>query len=153
MMKRIFVSCLLVFISLICTSYTPGETSNNLKVTPVKELELNEENFYLVCKIYDIKFPEIVYAQARLESGNFKSKLFQTKNNFLGLYNSRIKDFYKFDHWTDCLLGYRDLLQFKYTGDDNQETYYKFLKDLPYAMDPEYTQKVRKIAKNIRIEI
>ena len=148
-MKKLFVSCLLVFISLICTSYTPKESHMDIThIQPIHTLELNRENFFLVCKIYSIKFPEIVYAQARLESGNFKSKLFRTKNNFLGLYNSRIKDFYEFNHWTDCLLGYRDLLQFKYTGDDHYETYYKFLKELPYAMDPKYIQKVRKIAGN-----
>jgi flagellum-specific peptidoglycan hydrolase FlgJ len=101
-----------------------------------------------VCYIHDIKFPDIVYAQARLESGNFKSKLFQTKNNFLGLYNSRINDFYEFEHWTDCLIGYKDLLQFKYKGDNNRETYFTFLKELPYAMDPNYITKIRNMAEN-----
>lgn len=153
-MKKIAVIILICIIGLVFSSLT---TMTHLKpdyvVVPIDRLELNKENFFLVCEIYDIKFPEIVYSQARLESGNFKSKLFQTKNNFLGLYNSRIKDFYEFDHWTDCLLGYKDLLQFKYNGDDNQETYYKFLKELPYAMDPEYTQKVREIAKSTQIKI
>ena len=115
-------------------------------VSAINELELNKENFFLVCKIYEVQFPEIVYAQARLESGNFKSKLFQTKNNFLGLYNSKIKDFYEFDHWTDCIKGYKTLLQFKYKGDNNIETYYEFLINLPYAQDPNYTQKIRKMA-------
>lgn len=153
-MKKVLISVLLFTIGLLFSSSTIKPTIEREYVTvPIDKLELNKDNFFLVCKIYDIKFPEIVYAQARLESGNFKSKLFQTKNNFLGLYNSRIKDFYEFDHWTDCLLGYRDLLQFKYNGDDNQETYYKFLKDLPYAMDPEYIQKVRRITENVRVEI
>ena len=148
-MKKIIVSVLLCTIGLLFSSSTIKPTIEREYVTvPIDKLELNKDNFFLVCKIYDIKFPEIVYAQARLESGNFKSKLFQNKNNFLGLYNSRIKDFYEFDHWTDCLLGYRDLLQFKYNGDEHHETYYKFLKELPYAMDPEYIQKVRKIAGN-----
>lgn len=153
-MKKVLISVLLSTIGLLFSSSTIKPTIEREYVTvSIDKLELNKDNFFLVCKIYDIKFPEIVYAQARLESGNFKSKLFQTKNNFLGLYNSRIKDFYEFDHWTDCLLGYRDLLQFKYNGDDNQETYYKFLKDLPYAMDPEYIQKVRRIAKSTQIKI
>lgn len=152
-MKKVLISLLLCVIGLLCSSSSIKSVEHEYIVKPIKELDLTKENFFLVCKIYDIKFPEIVYAQARLESGNFKSKLFQTKNNFLGLYNSKIKDFYEFDHWTDCLLGYRDLLQFKYTGDDNQETYYKFLKDLPYAMDPEYIKKVRKITESIHIKI
>lgn len=148
-MKKVLISVLLFTIGLLFSSSTIKPTIEREYVTvPIDKLELNKDNFFLVCKIYDIKFPEIVYAQARLESGNFKSKLFQTKNNFLGLYNSKIKDFYEFDHWTDCLLGYRDLLQFKYNGDEHYENYYTFLKELPYAMDPEYIQKVRKIAGN-----
>lgn len=152
-MKKVLISLLLCVIGLLFSSSSIKPIEHEYIVKPIEELDLTKENFFLVCKIYDIKFPEIVYAQARLESGNFKSKLFQTKNNFLGLYNSKIKDFYEFDHWTDCLLGYRDLLQFKYTGDDNQETYYKFLKDLPYAMDPEYIKKVRRITESIHIKI
>ena len=148
-MKKIVVLTLICVVGLLFSSSTIKPTIEREYVTvSIDKLELNKENFFLVCKIYDIKFPEIVYAQARLESGNFKSKLFQSKNNFLGLYNSKIKDFYEFDHWTDCLLGYRDLLQFKYNGDEHYETYYTFLKELPYAMDPEYIQKVRKIAGN-----
>ena len=147
-MKKIVVSVLICIIGLVVSSSTTITQLNpNYVVVPIDRLELNKENFFLVCQIYDIKFPEIVYAQARLESGNFKSKLFQTKNNFLGLYNSKIKDFYEFDHWTDCLLGYKDLLQFKYEGDENvQNYYYKFLKELPYAEDPNYISKVKRIA-------
>lgn len=146
-MKRILSSLIIVFTSLITTSFT-DKYSNSISIPKqdIKELELTKENFFLVCKIYEVKFPEIVYAQARLESGNFKSKLFHTKNNFLGLYNSRIKDFYEFSHWTDCIKGYKTLLQFKYTGSDDYESYYKFLKELPYAMDPNYIQKIRKLS-------
>ena len=145
MVKKLIISALIVIVSLSTTSFIEP-TKIDIEVVDVKTLELNKENFFLVCHIHDIKFPDIVYAQARLESGNFKSRLFQTKNNFLGLYNSRKKDFYEFEHWTDCLIGYKDLLQFKYTGDDNIETYYKFLIELPYAQDPLYTTKVKRIA-------
>lgn len=131
---------------LLTTSSTVRIPEKDYATVPITKLELNKENFFLVCEIYEVQFPEIVYAQARLESANFKSKLFETKNNFLGLYNSKVKDFYEFGHWTECIRGYKDLLQFKYTGDEQIENYYQFLIDLPYAMDPQYITKVKKIA-------
>lgn len=148
MLKKIISFIVIIIVSLSTVSFVEPNKLPIDKTVDMKNLELNKENFYIVCYIHDIKFPDIVYAQARLESGNFKSKLFQTKNNFLGLYNSRKNDYYEFEHWTDCLLGYRDLLQFKYKGDDNKETYYTFLKELPYAMDPNYITKIRKMAEN-----
>jgi hypothetical protein len=148
MFKKIISFIAVMSLSLTATSFVEPNELPIDKTIDIKELELNKENFFIVCYIHDIKFPDIVYAQARLESGNFKSKLFQTKNNFLGLYNSRINDFYEFEHWTDCLIGYKDLLQFKYKGDNNRETYFTFLKELPYAMDPNYITKIRNMAEN-----
>lgn len=146
-MKKIVISLFIITISIISTSSVSVPIVQHYgNVVSIDKLSLNKDNFFLVCDIYDIQFPEVVYAQARLESGNFKSKLYQTKNNFLGLYNSRKKDFYEFEHWTDCLKGYKELLQFKYKGDDDIQNYYKFLKELPYAEDPNYISKVKRIA-------
>lgn len=107
-------------------------------------LDLSKENFEYVCLMYNIKHPEIVYAQAQLESGYFTSKVFRTKNNFLGLYNSKIHDYYAFDHWTDCLLTYKAYVQNKWDGNGD---YYQFLIDLPYAMDPNYIFKIKRLVK------
>lgn len=145
-MRKVIMFLFICNFGLLATSSTVRIPTKDYTTAPITELELNKENFFLVCQIYDVQFPEIVYAQARLESGNFKSKLFETKNNFLGLYNSKTKDFYEFEHWTECILGYKELLQFKYTGDEQIETYYQFLIDLPYAIDPQYITKVKRIA-------
>ena len=107
-------------------------------------LELTPDNFMTVCAIYGISHPEIVYAQARLESGHFTSKVYRTKNNFLGLYDSRKKDYYAFNHWTDCLKGYRDYVQCKWDGNTD---YYVFLTNLPYAADPNYIKKIKILTK------
>lgn len=109
------------------------------------QLELNKENFDFVCHYYNISHPEIVYAQAQLESGYFTSSIFKTKNNFLGLYNSKSKEYYSFDHWSDCLKGYKNYVQVKWNG---KVDYYQFLIDLPYASDSNYVNKVKYLAKN-----
>lgn len=111
----------------------------------LRTLELNKENFYAVCDYYDVKFPDIVYAQSILESGNFKSNIYNTRNNFLGLYDSRKHEFYQFEHWTDCLKGYKKYIQYKYKDGD----YYRFLDSIGYAEDENYVNLVKQIERRV----
>jgi uncharacterized FlgJ-related protein len=114
----------------------------------VDTLALNKDNFYKVCELYEIKFPEIVYAQARLESGHFTSSVFKKTNNMLGLYDSKNKCYYSFKHWTHCLKGYHDYVQVKYEGGNHPKDYYQWLSDLPYATDTLYINKLQYLVKN-----
>ena len=111
----------------------------------IDTLTLNEENFIKACQFYNVRFPEVVLAQAKLESGHFNSNIFRTRNNMLGLYDSHNKRFYQFNHWTDCIAGYRDLVQYKYIGGDSVEEYCTWLTELPYAADEHYICKVKSI--------
>ena len=110
-------------------------------VFDVKELELNKENFFKACDYYGVHHPNIVYAQALVESGHFKSNLFHTRNNFLGLWNYSKNEFYTFDHWTDCINAYGSKVQYKYKGGD----YYQFLDDIGYAKAEHYIALVKKV--------
>lgn len=85
----------------------------------------------------NIKHPDIVLAQAKLETGNFTSPVLKKNNNLFGLRKG--KRYYKFNHWTESVQAYRVLIQSKY---DNG-SYYKFLKELPYAEDPDYISKLK----------
>lgn len=107
---------------------------------------LNDSILYLALLHYEIKNPEIVLAQAKLESGNFTSNVYKTKNNFLGLYNSRRKEYFSFKHWTECIQGYKNMIEYK-LGDE--EDYYDFLARIGYAEDPAYIEKVKKIEQKI----
>lgn len=103
---------------------------------------------------YKVKHPNIVFAQAILESGYYSSDLSKSHNNLFGLYDSRKKDFFRFNHWSQSVRGYINLVQYKYDPPDNatDEDYYKFLKDLGYAEDPEYINKLRVIVKKYKDE-
>jgi uncharacterized FlgJ-related protein len=46
---------------------------------------ITHEIFYEKLVEYDIKHPDVVFAQALLESANFTSKLFKTQNNLFGM--------------------------------------------------------------------
>lgn len=91
---------------------------------------------------YDVKYPHIVYAQALIETGNFKSSLCLNDNNLFGLYNSRRSRYHRFDHWTESVIAYKDFIQYRYKP---PEDYYKFLQRIGYAEDPNYISKLKGI--------
>ena len=101
-----------------------------------------EEGLREALDYYGIQFPEIVYAQALIETGHFKSKLCTKYNNLFGLYNSRTRSYYRFDNWWDSVIAYRDKVQYKYKGNTD---YYTFLIRLPYATDPNYIKKIKQL--------
>lgn len=94
---------------------------------------------------YEIEYPEIVYAQAIQETGTFRSKLCKKDNNLFGLYNSRTKQYYKFEHWTESVEMYKNRIQNRYKSN---EDYYTFLNRICYASDSNYVNTLKKIVIN-----
>ena len=94
---------------------------------------------------YGLEHKDIVYAQAVLETGHFKSKVYLNYNNLFGLYDSRNKDYYKFNHWTESIVAYKEWIQKKYQPPDN---YYAFLEEINYANDAEYISTLKSIVNN-----
>lgn len=91
---------------------------------------------------YEVDHPEIVYAQAVLETGWFTSSLCLNSHNLFGLYNSKKMRYYKFNHWTESVVAYVKLVQYKYKPPDD---YYEFLSRIGYAEDPDYINKLKGI--------
>lgn len=110
-----------------------------------KDQEATGTSMLVACEYYGVKYPSIVTAQAILESGNFKSQVFKKYNNPFGLYNSATESYYKFNHWTDAILAYQTMIEYKYKGGD----YYSFLDSIGYATDQDYIRKVKAIEKII----
>lgn len=103
--------------------------------------KLNKENLYNELYAQGVEFPEIVLSQAILETGHFKSNACKIKNNLFGLRNSdgTYKDF---EHWTDCVAAYKKYIQ-KY--EELPTDYYEYLKNLGYAEDSTYIDKLKQI--------
>lgn len=143
-------------LTIICTSQLISQTSDeseNIKHLGEEQIIVKESREYYeppvektdflnFCKREDIKHGEIIWQQTILESGHYKSKLYKEKNNMLGLYDSKNKEYFNFDHWTDCLIGYRDMIQNQWDGETE---YYTFLEELPYAIDSNYINKLKSI--------
>lgn len=115
-------------------------------VSFLKAKELNDSILYLALVHYNVKHPKIVLAQAKLESGNFTSNHYKKRNNFLGLYDSKRKEYYKFNHWTDCIQGYKDMIEYKLRDNEN---YYNFLRRIKYATSENYIRQIKQIEKSI----
>lgn len=105
--------------------------------TPTKELVKE------ACEYFGLKHSEIVVAQSILETGYYHSDNCVKHNNLFGLYNSRRKQYYKFDKWWKSVIAYRDMIQYRYKGGD----YYEWLQKIGYAEDPSYINKIKGIVK------
>ena len=149
-MKRILLIILFCFISMSFhkVEELPQSTKIEVQDTSFLYKELSDSTLYLALKHYNIKHPKIVLAQAKLESGNYTSAHCIRKNNFLGLYNSKKKEYYSFKHWTDCIEGYKNMIEHKYR---DGEDYYTFLIRIGYASDPIYITKVKQIERKLEI--
>lgn len=139
----------------LCCNQMPIKSNllhkNTVRNETVK-IEKNQLGFYNkhpkeglkeALEYYNIKYPKVVYAQARLETGNFTSRVYIDNNNLFGLYDSKNKEYYKFDYWWESILAYSNSIQNKYNDGD----YYKFLEDINYAKDPKYISKLQELIK------
>ena len=103
----------------------------------------------------NIKFPEIVLAQAKLESSNFTSDIFLENHNFFGmkcakkrayLHKGSNRGHAKYDRWEDCVIDYA-LYQATYlSGVKTKEEYFEYLSRY-YAEDPTYVTQLKSIMK------
>ena len=142
-MNRTIVLIIALLFGIFITS-APSNISRNLYY----EYEISDSILYDALIHYEVKYPKSVLAQAKLESGNYTSYVYRTKNNFLGLYNSRKKDYYEFEHWTQCIIAYKKLVEYKLKEGEN---YHDFLERIGYAEDPAYIDKVKTIESNLKI--
>ena len=109
--------------------------------------------------------PRIVLAQTYLETGNLTSDIYRKNKNRFGMkynrrgyakgsrsghayYDSEVETFMDYMAWQKQMLGDRVI--------KSEEEYLYFLDHLPgnrrYAEDPQYTNKLRKIAAKIKIQ-
>lgn len=103
--------------------------------------ELTIFNLYMEIVRNGILYPEIVLAQAILETGWFRSSLCRNRNNLFGLTNPRTGKYFEFGHWTESVRAYYTKVQYKYKGGD----YLLWLRKIGYAEDPRYIHSLRRI--------
>lgn len=117
----------------------------------------NECNDVIAKEVLDsigVQHPHIVYAQMRLESGNYKSMLSQSNNNYFGMKQpykrptvsiGETNGYATYKSWAYSILDYA-LWQRRYANNLTEDEYYEKLSS--YASDKEYINKVKQIAKD-----
>ena len=123
-------------------------SNNNYSYSHITTFENKtpEEGIDEALQYYNIEHPTIVKAQAILETANFTSNLCVKNNNLFGLYDSKNKRYYSYNHWWESIEAYKKLIQKKY---DNSKYYYMFLEDIKYAKDKDYISKLKEIAEKL----
>lgn len=107
--------------------------------------ELTIPNLLAEIKRNGIRHPNIVLAQAILETGWFRSSVCRNKHNLFGLTNPRTKTYYEFNHWTESVRAYYTKVQYRYKGGN----YLLWLRDIGYAEDPGYIHAIIKVLKQL----
>lgn len=141
-LKYILLISIFLFISMTDRSETQVR---EYRVTDCLSLPLSESSLKEVLDYYDIAFPEKVMAQAKLESGNFKSNICLCYNNLFGLYNSSSGDYYRFTTWQESVKFYKIKIQSRLK---KGEDYYEFLERIGYAEDNNYIDKIEDVLEN-----
>ncbi len=85
----------------------------------------------------NIQYSDIVYNQARLETGNFKSEVFKKNNNLFGFVGR--KGYIKYNAWQESVRDYKNWQLRRYKSGN----YYTFLKECGYAEDSLYIYKLQ----------
>lgn len=123
----------------------------------VEYVEVDREVFSeqeLINYLIELKIPHphIVLAQARLETGNFTSNIFQENNNLFGMKRAFFRPsttigvnrgHAKYRSWQDSVIDFA--LYKAHVAQGKTENEYYTLLGTSYAEDPEYVKKVRRL--------
>ena len=100
-----------------------------------------------------IRYPEIAYKQAVLETANFTSELFVMANNLFGIRPAKKRETTNqgcylwhayYLHWWDSVKDYKLLIDY-WSCKSPITDYYSFLQEIGYATDPNYIKKLQNL--------
>jgi hypothetical protein len=128
-------------------------SGEELRLIIEKHDEFTTDKLHQYLKDLNIKFPEIVYAQACLETGKFTSEVFKNNRNLFGMKEAKVRPTTNcgtdlghavYFTWRESVMDYA-LYQAAFLSDiRTEEEYYNYLSQF-YAEDPSYVVKVKAI--------
>ena len=152
MKRRVFLLTLVLFFisAPLKTNEMFGQTIQNTQES------ISHESLYEQIIKFGIKFPDVVFAQAVLESGNFTSKLFQSANNLFGMKIPSKREstaigqtksgYSKYDDWNFSVYDYFLWQEYmlKKHGDLTKSQYLALLGKI-YAEDKKYVSSIKRV--------
>jgi uncharacterized FlgJ-related protein len=167
--RRLFFFSIITSIACIISAYAYGyfkgfDTGASTITDIERSILIKESDKFSEEKLKEyllqlnIKFPHIVYAQAVLETGNFKSHVFQNNQNLFGMKQARIRATTNqgtelghavYNHWRESVVDYAlyqcaFLLKVR-----SEEAYYQYLSE-NYAENPDYVSKIKTLAEKFK---
>lgn len=127
-----------------------------ITVYKTKLIKFNKDEFIQFLKDINIKYPEVVYAQAVIESG-FKSKLFINNNNLFGmrvaksrptLASEKSGSYAHYANWKESVIDYALYQSYFIRNIDSKEEYIAHLANSYSEEKNSYIIKVRKISSD-----
>ena len=135
--------------------------ANIIRLDELMNAEFSSDALRELLVLLGAPSPEIAYKQARLESGNFTSRVFKEGNNLFGMHFPRIRDSYaheymiadngkkvaKYRSWQSSVLDL--MLYFEYYESLGYDTsdYYQFLVDASYCEGSQYVNILKSMSK------
>jgi uncharacterized FlgJ-related protein len=124
------------------------------KLIVIREYNEFSEN-KLIEKITELNFryPHIILAQAKLESGHFKSTIFLENNNMFGMKEAKLRanlakgtnrNHAYYDTWQESVIDYALYYSSYLRSIKTEGEYFEYLRQ-NYAEDPTYVQRLKQI--------
>ena len=136
-----------------------SEYEKNVILIHMDRKPFEEQQLIDLMKELNMKFPHIVLAQAKVESGYFKSRIFKENHNLFGMKQAQQRintakgtqhshAFY--DSWESSVYDYA-FYQCRYLSSiRTEDEYYRYLAG-SYAEDPHYISKLKEIVKREKL--
>ncbi len=132
---------------------TGNYTEQEVRVIMSKYNEFSEDKLVSKLKELNFKFPHIVLAQAKLETANFTSKMFNENNNLFGMKQAsqRINTaegtqhgHAYYDTWLESVYDYALYSSTYLHKIKNERDYFDYLSQ-SYAEDPNYIKSLQNL--------
>jgi len=143
--------------------YIINQINHTTEVTDTLKIHgepFSEEALISLMRNSNIKYPHIVLAQAKLESGTFTSKIFKQNNNMFGMRMPRQRPttaiseqngFAVYRDWKDCLYDYALYQAYAMQTVDSETEYFTRLEE-KYCTDTGYVASVKDLIKRERLK-
>lgn len=155
-MKRLAKIFLTKYILCICIFVASAYTIPSSKEVLQKQIDyyskflLTDKMLAFAIRDMEIQYPELVYRQVILESGNLKSKLTTRQNNLFGMKMPRKRftfasdkgkyNYAKYESWAHSVADYKI-----YQGDNIIKNYESFLTKRKYSETKDYIKRLHRI--------
>ena len=143
----------LIFVVLtsLCISFCPEIT--------YEKVDLTKESVYSAIKSFGIDHPDIVYAQALLETGGFKSRVCKDNNNLFGMKVPRKRPttamnnsgYAKYTHWSESIKDYKLYQDYITRKKKFSRSQYLSILSKRYSETPDYVSRLKRVIKQHKI--